>query len=435
MLRTANHGTNRERPRRTGRWGAALVAALAALLFLATGTAQAAGPSPSPSEHHKKTSKVYLKVTPETAKSVRGGDKPIKPPSLSGAHKDGARTTPVSSITPNECLAQSSSRSGNGYGKDRFASCQAYHLHAWHVVCDWLFGCDQVGTADADLVDIQYTGNGARDAYIVQFLGNWVQDGDMSEITLTVDTTCTASAGSGPCNAVSGSPTTEPVEQWVLGDEFLYYSFEQPVGAGADQVSNAHLNWHITVAGGENGPVTRDGPDSGLRCDSASYIIQAGGSIGCVFPWVAPQTLVIHRGTTPESAQNIWEAQNTPLSTQPPSALLGMPFKSIPGSPASGRPLHRDRDNITAHRNTARAACRTYFPGKYPAPNTDCDEYPFASTQEGAVDIGGFRNYVVKPIDSDDNQQAGRELGDFYADQRILGSNDIHDPFYVSVQP
>ncbi|MFI1094469.1 NucA/NucB deoxyribonuclease domain-containing protein [Streptomyces sp. NPDC020917] len=81
------------------------------------------------------------------------------------------------------------------------------------------------------------------------------------------------------------------------------------------------------------------------------------------------------------------------------------------------------------------AACRKYFPGKYPAPNTDCDEYPFASTLEGAANWGNFRNYVVKPIGSKDNQDAGTQLGEFYAEQRILGDNGINDPFYVAVRP
>jgi hypothetical protein len=429
-------------PRRRRSRAAALIAALVGLLLMGTGIAQAAqGAAGTSASAHHRVSKVYLTVTPEEPKTIPGGRKPLprtSPHGRTGIHPDAGVLTPLQYITPDECLAQPSSSRGNGWAKGRFDSCQSYHLHTWHVVCDWWF-CDQVGTADADLVDYQYTDNGDRQITVSQFIGNWTSEGDMSEVDLTVNTTCDPTLGSGPCDTVFGAPTMEPVESWLLlGDQVQYYVFNQPTaaGLGTDRVSYANLSWHLTADGGENGPVTRNGPASQVRCDSASYLLYAGAGNGCIFPWAPTPTWTIHRSTTPQSAQNIYEAQTTPLATQPPSSILGIPFKDIAGAPGVA-PLHRDanRDDINNHRNTARAACRTYFPGTYPGPNTDCDEYPFASTLEGSVNYGNFRNYVVKPIDSKDNQDAGHELGDFYAAQRILGDDGINDPFYVSVQP
>lgn len=425
--------------RRRGR-RAAVVAALAGVLLFGAGTAQAqAGPgTASPSAQQARTSKVYLTVTPETARTVPGGKARIRRPAKRADAGPFGVSTPIQPISVDECLAHASSSShGNGWAKGRFDSCQSFRLHTWHVECEWLFGCSTVGTADADLVDIQYTDDGDRTINVEQYIGGWTPVGDMTGISLTVDTTCSASQGSGPCTTDYGQPTTELVDEWTLsGAQVLYYQFQQPsgTGLGPDDVSYANLSWHLTAEGGENGPATRGGPASHVRCDSASYLIHAGAGRGCVFPWAATPTWSVHRSSTPQSAQNIWEAQNTPLATQPPSTLFGVPFKSIAGAPGVA-PLHRDTVHISMHRSRAVAACRKYFPGAYPAPGTDCDEYPFASTQEGAANWGTFRNYVVKPISSKDNQDAGTQLGEFYAEQRLLGDNGINDPFYVTVQP
>ncbi|WP_231937814.1 NucA/NucB deoxyribonuclease domain-containing protein [Burkholderia lata] len=57
----------------------------------------------------------------------------------------------------------------------------------------------------------------------------------------------------------------------------------------------------------------------------------------------------------------------------------------------------------------------------------DCDEYPFAATNQGAK-TGAFS---VKRIDASDNRRAGAFLGDFFRAQRVLDA----DEFYVDVEP
>jgi hypothetical protein len=424
-------------------------ATIGAATGLASGppTGQTATPAAGSSAGNGVRNMVYLQVTSNAAKTMPGGATPAKrmTPSQSGpvspnaVRPDAAIPTPVEPITPDQCLQQRSAFSGNGYAAGRFDSCQAHHLHAWHVECSFLFGCDVVGTADADLTDIQFTDDGDREIFVTQTIGNWHVVGDMNEISLTADATCSAAAGSGPCNTLFGVPTTQLIDEWALeGTSTNFYSFEQPntSGTGTDLLSHANLSWHLTVTGGENGPVTRDGPNSAVRCDAASYLIHSGSGNGCVFSWAPIQTWVIHRSSTPQSAQNIFLAQTNPGATQPPSA-----FKFIAGTPATG-PLRRTANAtlIDSHRNTAQAACRRYFRGRYPSPGIQCDEYPFASTLQGAVNIELLpnfiiRNYAVEPINGTDNETAGRQLNRFYAAQRILGSSRINDPFYVSVQP
>src|SRR5262249_60791508 len=88
----------------------------------------------------------------------------------------------------------------------------------------------------------------------------------------------------------------------------------------------------------------------------------------------------------------------------------------------------------------------TACPDSYPRPDgKSCDEYPFASTYQGAafigggprtfdwcqVDIGqpgstGGSAHSVCMIDADQNSGGGRALGAFYGDNRVID----HDAFY-----
>ncbi|WP_241025832.1 NucA/NucB deoxyribonuclease domain-containing protein [Burkholderia sp. Tr-20390] len=56
----------------------------------------------------------------------------------------------------------------------------------------------------------------------------------------------------------------------------------------------------------------------------------------------------------------------------------------------------------------------------------DCDECPFASTEEGASRVP---EVSVKRIDASDNRRAGAFLGNFYLNQRVLDQ----EPFYLDV--
>ncbi|WP_254609182.1 NucA/NucB deoxyribonuclease domain-containing protein [Burkholderia lata] len=56
----------------------------------------------------------------------------------------------------------------------------------------------------------------------------------------------------------------------------------------------------------------------------------------------------------------------------------------------------------------------------------DCDEYPLASTEQGA---SSDPEVSVKRIDASDNRRAGAFLGNFYLNQRVLDQ----EAFYVDV--
>jgi len=66
----------------------------------------------------------------------------------------------------------------------------------------------------------------------------------------------------------------------------------------------------------------------------------------------------------------------------------------------------------------------TTDPDDPPGP-CNCDEYPFASTREGA----SRASFSVKRIDALDNQRAGARLGNFFTSQRVIDG----DTFYVNI--
>ncbi|MFZ3568413.1 NucA/NucB deoxyribonuclease domain-containing protein [Streptomyces sp. BH097] len=336
--------------------------------------------------------------------------------------------SPSQSITPEECFGHDSSFSGRGWAKGRFASCQGKRL--WVQKVDCLIGswfCSVVGNAYADMAVIHYTKNDSdfRDILEVTYVGNWRVVGDVSGVPLTIRSTCDVTSGGGSCTRDNGG-TTRSVDSWAAkGTSFEYANFAQNGGSAPNVLATADLRWVATVVS-DIGPSTQRSDPSQARCDRASYLLRSGAGQGCVFPWAPTPTWTVNKSQSPQAAQNIWEAQNNPNATKPPSSRL----KAIPAV------LHRTANatEIRRHRGVAGRACVSSFPGQYPAPDTDCDEYPMASTQEGSVNkAGGVRDYVVKPINRTDNQDAGRDLNRFYAAQRIMGSDGWNDAFQVRV--
>ncbi|GAA3412350.1 hypothetical protein GCM10018952_24770 [Streptosporangium vulgare] len=81
--------------------------------------------------------------------------------------------------------------------------------------------------------------------------------------------------------------------------------------------------------------------------------------------------------------------------------------------------------------------CKYYFSEKYPAQThpdypapaiwMNCDEYPFATTKQGAASANG--HYSLRAVSAKQNRAHGDALGAFYAHYRV-GSNN---PFWVAI--
>ncbi|GAA3853430.1 hypothetical protein GCM10022243_18800 [Saccharothrix violaceirubra] len=179
-------------------------------------------------------------------------------------------------------------------------------------------------------------------------------------------------------------------------------------------------------------------PEGGMRFDSAWYASQATAEqLGSVFD--RARSGMSYRLGDPKVAglaAHIDDARRNPDGTLPPAS-----GKRLPGATADD-PIRRlarragqaqaDRyqDNIDLTRN---GYCRTGMPPKPPTGSFDCDEYPFASTCEGAGrakhEGAQYKDaWSVRWVDSGQNQEGGRRLGRWYANDRLLDT----DPFFVT---
>ncbi|MFF5538620.1 hypothetical protein ACFY71_40270 [Streptomyces cinerochromogenes] len=152
------------------------------------------------------------------------------------------------------------------------------------------------------------------------------------------------------------------------------------------------------------------------------------------FAYYASLTLSAKPGAEERAeAQHIKTAFIHPEDTKP-----YMSAKKVPGQTVKA-PLHR---TVSAKRNednrkAAKKQCRRYWGDGYTHGGTrDCDEYPFASTYEGAAEhdydpeVRKF-NFSVKPIAKEDNQAGGLILKSFYNKNRIL--DGLEDGFIVKI--
>ncbi|KOU37645.1 hypothetical protein ADK54_31560 [Streptomyces sp. WM6378] len=274
------------------------------------------------------------------------------------------------------------------------------------------------------------------------------------------------------CAQRSGSYQAAPVAAWTAlsraGRTTYSYSFGSDPSAG-DQKTREKLATAV-FAGifqpytPENPPTTSriqacvsgheevacTAPDL-VRFDSARYLwtprIQEQGLVfnqGTVFPRVMP-FLRYHTSPSygmPQAAQHILDAFTQPANTDPkwpgktiPGKWPGKDF--VPGTP--GEFLHRMTGNAKAVRQNRYYARKTCIAVSAPADyvvdpvtgqrSRECDEFPFASTKEGAAarDSAGnlLNRYSARAIDGSQNRLGGNELADWYALDRILDGDEF----------
>lgn len=188
-------------------------------------------------------------------------------------------------------------------------------------------------------------------------------------------------------------------------------------GASADSV-HLDLEWKNAACSTDEpmciGHVYGDQAVS-VRCDRATYV---GSAAGCVLPAVIPilDDYAISDETVAQVAQHVATAQS----------------RTQWGTLA--RPLHRLYDDALRKKNRYAACGTTTAPFDDDMANPSCDEFPFASTWEGAYTQEGWTSAddgSTAVVDLTQNRQAGSDLAAFYREQRVLDG----DAFLVRVQP
>ena len=224
--------------------------------------------------------------------------------------------------------------------------------------------------------------------------------------------TCSAS-----CTVDSSTFPSQPVTPGTFnnGDSFFDTTATAPGAIGT-----ATTNWAVTFTNPAwVGPATYNASQLPVRCDNA---LPGSASIGCVFPDYVPAVTYQRTGPYPLVAQHIADAQS--------SGLRGNSYTN---------PISRLIDANLQAQNRA-TACPSSLPRP---PGDSCDEYPFASTYQGAALSGGgprtfpycavvlvtqstgANGYSVCMLPADQNSGAGSILGAMYLNNRVLDGDDF----------
>jgi len=252
----------------------------------------------------------------------------------------------------------------------------------------------------------------------------------------------------GGCLA-GGETVAQIVSDWNSDrswHEFTVYSNEN-ISDAPDKVlrhkwtisSQARFPGGWPFSGGETSVASFDARI--IRCDSATYF--RGRNAACIHDEVIPHLQYrTSDDKVDEVAYHILIAQENAAETWPDYGSA----KRIPGKFVAGNwdaaglhrvPYGRKNETYRDNVNEKNRACRRAgeYSGDrglprelYQPPAQQCDEYPFATTMEGAASSAW--DFSVLGVTKSDNGCAGLALQRYYLEDRILYYND---KFFVQI--
>lgn len=472
-----------------------LTAGLTALLVATAPTAGASvtpgaqSPSPSATGQSKLIQKTYIVTNPAlvanpgqliAAVKPNGSFAPKMAPNAAPAAVPAGNTFVINSsryargrqpsdpyqyITKAECLAHINQAVRNeGWIKNSYSYCQTYAILKVAVTCDFLdIFCHTDGVFAATPVLIGYGKvgpyrSGSYDRWadfqitmnILRATGPYANPAT----TLSVHMDCRGfinhHENKSACHPGAANGRDTSVDQWRAHDgaSMQLVSDARKPGPKSPQVSVGVYQPMLSMdlfGGYQNVGASMNGRQGGMRFDSAYYLApQALSSqMGSIFDRAEPGfEYDISNDAVTGVAKHIKLALTNPGATVPTAA-----GKKIPG--ASSNPVHRlapgagaaQNTRYNANRTTTRAFCTSpQMPPRPPGQAVQCDEFPFASTYEGSArwryDGARYRNwYSVQWVDTTQNLEAGRELGAWYLNQRILDkeAGETRNGFYMVI--
>ena len=346
------------------------------------------------------------------------------------------------------CLAGAGSESVAGRVHNRFLWCKNVHLPL-DVVVDGVPVTDGMLNGEA----IAYGRDDGRRDVTVLFRALSVEYyGLTTAITpatvLSVALEChDKPLPSGPFSpsacSVTGAPRVNTLEWWAVNREWQRWTVNSDEGlsTATDRVLRHEFNFvfetksenAVSVAVGRGEP-------HGIRCDSANYF--RGRPKACILDDVLPHLqysvndqkeagVALHIQSAFNQPQNTWPQTGSPDS---PKLIPGR-YTGNPNDPGLHRIVYKGAD-WSANQLEKNRACRrqekytlTGLPATlYDSSIQDCDEFPFASTAEGAASL--LWDFSVLGVDRRQNRCAGNALKRFYGGDRILRDSDT---FWVEI--
>ena len=320
---------------------------------------------------------------------------PSRPQSLPAGGITTAKTTSAK-LGLKDCTGSGTAFTPRGLYKSRWSWCQTHVVGLFSAVNGVV-----VGTAFFDVTLIGEGTKGSRTVKVWQYVTNVRVVGDWPPAQPNVRLTMPCGGWPTAKNCKTEGGQTIRLATGIQRLVSYKYTSSTSGAKGADKVGIGVFKPKYVLLW--NG-ATHHGHEQGFRCDSATYLGKNGA---CVFDRLRG-TFKLSRSdkAVDKAAKHIRDALRGASNIYPGKG------KAIPSS------LTRmtSQAGIKANRTAARAACRKKWPKK--PSGKDCDEYPFAATNQGAAKAKG--KFSVRYITSGDNREAGRRLGAWYKNSRIL---------------
>jgi surface antigen len=340
---------------------------------------------------------------------------------------------------------------GGTYTKNRYSSCAVHEWTGTLTECDTNGqNCVTVGTASWRQTTVGQgtdgdadggAGNGSRVVNYQVTIDNVTTTGEGAAFTLRLDMACNAEGG-WACAADAGNGQSALITTWETpGSNTASFGFTSAItdGDGGDHivVASATVTGTLSYTDPTTGQAltaTTGAADASaaFRFDSAgrnpAWITKWTGRLdGVVFDTVPVLSYDATCGNANclaivQSVSHIQLAYTNRAGTMPTWSGGGLK-PAIPGAglnPTDWLSRTTDDTRISLNGSVATAVCGIFLP-VVPA-GSNCDEFPFKTTYQGA---GSGGPYSVLRIDGNDNQEAGRRLGAFYTLQRLLDCNPL----------
>ncbi|MFF4413466.1 DNRLRE domain-containing protein [Streptosporangium sp. NPDC001559] len=359
--------------------------------------------------------------------------------------------------TYNECRSAPDIGSNKGYVKNRFSYCIELAWYGRQYV-----GTSKIGEATGRYLYRISTNVDSREFEVSRKISVDTRTGSLSNASVEFsyvvkDSSAPGNPGTCERKNLVGMTGEHTLDEWVANTQEWHTTetFRSTGTSGPDEMggctieATGAMRFPYIVASVKKSAQS-DRPHT-IRCDRAKSLNtwhNGVGKGGCVILEGIP-AIVMHRNdvsargvTFPEVYDHIKRAlTNGGNGTDPKPGGRAFPritsLKEIPGfgwgAIGDGKNSFLTREPYSTRRNANRAAatstCDLEFGRRRPE-GKGCDEFPFASTRQGAAYANPPHNYSVALVDGDENEEHGDVLNAWYQNNRIL----LTDIFWVDVQ-
>lgn len=347
---------------------------------------------------------------------------------------------PPHTMTTQECVAGLATKTF--YIKSRYAVCSGKQFDQV-----WLRNGSPVGTSHFDVLAIGTIPQNSRTITVTYYFTDFTTAKENGAAWMGI-TTKGSVTHSWPSTAAytQGGVTMPFTRTWsqLLGADTYQHTLTVAAGQGSDTpktdliaaVYVANISLKAPPAWASE-PIT--GGDLFMlppRWDKAPYLPNAAAGAASWAVLTPLQYSTAAGAPEREVALHIQKAFATPGMTQPPMARKDLPGKGP--DPALTR-LYWDTKRRDLNRNRSVYNCGKYFGEDYATSAgyaRECDEYPMASTYEGAGHsdydpLAEPGNFSVLPVKKEDNGAGGILLAQFYDKNRVIDGPD--DAFWIEI--